>query len=239
MDQEQVAQQPTQQPSPPPKPQPIVIRKNNNAPLVGAIIFLALVIAATAFYLGGQKELPITTTVPTPQPTTPPPTPTIISDPTAGWTKFTSTKMKDLAFAQFMISYPPAWIEKEEKNELTNTITFTKGEAEIKIYQAPMGGSACIFEGEMPEGPATDYRKAKYVDIKNKSEIILRRITPDTLNGKVTYSFCSNSLQSPTTFGIPTLFGGITYTLTNPSETDLKEMDTILSTLLLVPKPPK
>ena len=39
-----------------PKAQPVIIRKNNNAPMVGAIIFLALVIGAAAIYLGMQKR---------------------------------------------------------------------------------------------------------------------------------------------------------------------------------------
>ncbi len=39
-----------------PKSQPMVVRKNNNAPLVGAIIFLALVIGAAAIYLGTQNN---------------------------------------------------------------------------------------------------------------------------------------------------------------------------------------
>jgi hypothetical protein len=111
-------------------------------------------------------------------------------------------------------------------------VTLTKDGNEIKIYQASMGGSQCIFTGELPDGPASDYRKSEYVDIKAGTATI-RRVTT-TVKSKTTYAFCSNGTNKDS-YGSPTTFGGITYTLTNDDVVTLKEMDSILATLKATP----
>ncbi|MDO8269225.1 MAG: hypothetical protein Q7T54_00975 [Candidatus Levybacteria bacterium] len=241
MDQDKVVPQPispnpTQQP---PAPQPIVIHKRNNAPLVGAIVFLAIVIAATAIFFGMQNKDTQTTLAPSPTtiPTEIPTPTTVIAAPNQ--IVFTSPKMQDLAFAQYIVSYPQDWVKEEKKDELTNTLTLTKNGNEIEIHQGPMGGNQCIFEGEVPDGPANDYRTSEFVELK-AGEITLRRlVSASGTGGKTAYSLCSNSTTSATSFGIPTVFGVITYSITSPSEEALNEMDAILTTLKIVPKPPK
>lgn len=241
MDQDKVVPQPIP-PTPatqPPTPQPVIIHKRNNAPLIGAIIFLTLVIAA-AISFSLQNKGTQTALIPTPTiiPTEIPTPTTVIAAPNQA--TFTSPKMQDLAFAQYFISYPQDWIKDEKKDELTNTLTLTKNGNEIKIHQGPMGGNQCVFEGEIPDGPANDYRNTAFKDIKIGDTILLRRlITEITKKSPTAYSFCSNSLQSADTFGIPTLFGVITYSVDTPTENILNEMDAILATLKIVPKPPK
>ncbi len=218
-----------------PKAQPVIIRKNNNAPMVGAIIFLALVIGAAAIYLGMQKRTEIAINA-NPTPTAAPTTiPSPAVSPTPGlevknWENYTSTKMKDLSFPAYSISYPFEWTQQTTKNDVSSTVTISKDGNEIKIYQAPVGGSQCIFTGDMPDGPASDYRKSEYVDIVAQDTTI-RRVTATE---KPTYTFCSNGTDK-NSYGTPTKFGAITYTLTKNDPEILKEMDSILATLKATP----
>lgn len=214
----------------------MVVKKNNNAPLVGAIIFLALVIGAAAIYLGTQKNneasisIPTTPTPNTTQPTTIPSHTAFVSVPPLQ--KQTIEKLKESSFVTYSIEYPSGWTGKiDNSNGVTSTFTLTRGSNEIKIYQAPQGGAGCIFEGIVPEGPVNDYTKSKYVSIET-NQATLRRIIPEKEVGKTTYSFCSNSTTSKTTYGTPTMYGGITYTVENSSKEILYEMDKILSSLI-------
>lgn len=217
-----------------PKPQPMIVKKNNNAPLVGAIIFLALVIGAAAVYLGTQKNNEIAVAIPTtPTPTiatqnTPssPPSASPVQDITLKWESANIPKLKDSSFYSFNIKHPADWVAKASKNEVSQTLTITKGKNEIKIYQAPMGGGGCIFEGDVPEGPFSDYRNASHVDIK-VGNLTIKRVEV----GKNSYAFCGNSTNSISTFGVPTLFGVISYEVESSNAEILAEMDKILSTL--------
>ena len=231
-DQEKVAQPVAPEPTPP-KPPPPVVHKTSNAPLVGAIVFLALVIGATAFYFATQDKETVTALAPTPTttqelPISPTATPASTDEIKEGKTTFTHEKSKDLAFSGYTLVIPAGWTQKEEKTDLTHLLTLSKDDNIITIMQGPMGGNQCIFEGDMPDGPANDYRQSKYVDIK-AGQVTLRRIEPE--DNQTTYSFCSNSVNSQDTFGIPTPYGVITYKLAVKSASMLKEMDEILATI--------
>ncbi len=230
MEEDKKPQEPT-----PPKPQPMAIRKNNNAPLVGAIVFLALVIGAAAIFLGTQKQNEQTTAIPTPTgtPTEPPTIQPTITTPltdTTSWEIANISKLTDLSFPGYSIKHPEEWIAKETKDAVTHTLTITKGTSEIKIYQAPMGGSQCIFEGEMPDGPASDYRTSEFVEF-SVGDVTFRRILAASGNGgKNAYTLCSKSLGN-TNFNSPTTFGGISYSLIGSDPKTLSEMDEIVKTL--------
>lgn len=215
----------------PPKPAPVVVHKSNNAPLVGAIIFLALVIGATAFYFATLKKEVAVTVAPSPTPatqiTTAPSPAATVAPEIATWKVFSHEKMKDLAFSAYSISHPEDWVTVENKDDLISTVTISKGENVITIMQGPMGGNQCVFTGDMPEGPANDYRNTDFVDIK-AGEITMRRIVPE--GNTNSYSFCSNSIGSET-FGVPTLYGAISYKLAKKDATIISEMDKIIATL--------
>ncbi len=220
--------------NPLPKSQPMIVKRNNNAPLVGAIIFLALVIGAAAIYLGTQKNNEIAVaipTTPTPSvatqntPTTPPST-SPIQDITLKWETANIPKMKNLSLSGYSIKYPAGWVAKESKDAVSQALTITKGGNILKIYQAPMGGSGCIFEGEVPEGPFSDYRNASHVDIA-VGNLTIKRVEV----GKNSYAFCGNSTNSITTYGVPTMFGVISYEVESPNAEILAEMDKMLSTI--------
>jgi hypothetical protein len=216
----------------PPKPSPVIVHKSNNAPLVGAIVFLALVIGATAFYFATLKKDVSVVAIPTPtiapQATA---SPTLVQptiDPSTNLVTYIHPKLKDLAFSAYSISFSPDWDKNEEKTELTSLLTLSKDGNEIIILQGPMGGNQCVFEGEMPDGPANDYRDVDFVDIK-AGEITLRRIVPE--GSTTAYSFCSNSIGSKDTYGTPTLYGAISYKLASKNQAILTEMDKIISSL--------
>lgn len=220
----------------PPKPTPMVIRKSNNAPLIGAIIFLALVIGAAAIYLGSQRNSNLAVVAPTPTPQAAGqtvPTQEVIPTNTLeenNWESHVNTKMKDLSFPAYSLSYPFEWKQTSNRDDITDTVTFTKEGNEIKIYQAPMGGSKCIFEGEVPTDFASDYTDSEFIEIVTPN-ITFRRIIPEKETGKVTYSFCSNNLSDKNSFTTPTAYGAISYTVNNPTPAILSEMDKIVATL--------
>jgi len=218
-------------PTPPP---PVIVKKGSNIPLVGAIIFLALTIIAAAIYLGTRANNASKDLNSSISPTSSPLSPSPILEPTTtpSLTKTqTIPKLKDSSFVSYSIEFPTTWIQElDTTNGVTSTFSLTKDGNEIKIYQAPMGGTLCIFEGEMPENFGSDYRDSEYVDIATEKNT-LRRIIPEQQTGKVTYSFCGNNVEIPGVFNSPTQYGAITYTITDPTPEKLTEMDNILKTL--------
>lgn len=150
---------------------------------------------------------------------TPSPTPTISgqpqtqTSPTQAPTKsaketktFTSAKFPDLSFKGYTLTYPADWELSEERKDLPtpiSTVTLTKDGYTLKIYQAATGGAGCIYEGEVPEGPFSDYRNNEYKDIE--SFAILRQ-TESPNNGKMSYAYCQKS-ETEDSFGQPTSVG--------------------------------
>lgn len=231
MEEQQKASSEPQQPI----QQPVVMHKSNNIPLVVAIIFLAIVIAAVAIYFAVKQNTDNNTNIQqaevtsSPSPKGEPQQETAIDesneDQISSWMTTSVTKMNELSFPAFTIKHPAEWIAEQTEDEVSQTLTLTKGGNEIKIYRAPTGGSQCVFEGEIPEGPAVDYKNLQFVDIAVGS-ITLRRVA---MTGG--FTFCSNSVQDKSFFGTTTLFGGISYKITNTDTATLQEMDKIISTI--------
>lgn len=235
MDSEQVTPQPIQ-PTSPVTPTPVIVHKSNNVPLVGAIFFLALVIGAAAIYFGMQKKSETVRQVP-PTEITPKPTATselpITATPTTvvKLVSYSSTKLKDNSLLAYSISYPENWTKDTKRDAITDTFTLTNNGDTITIYQAPVGGAGCIFEGKVPVGPANDYTKTKFVEVL-ANNITFRRVQEESkIPAETIYGFCSNNLSSQTTFGTPTLFGAISYKITSKNTAALSEMDKIVATL--------
>lgn len=220
-----------------PTPQAVVVHKSNNVPLVGAIIFLALVVAAAAVYLGMQKKPETASTIP---PTSTPPTPTTTVETPITLTpstkmkvlSYTSTKLKDNSASAYTISYPSDWQKDTKRDEISDLLTLTKGEYSIKIYQAPMGGSGCTFKGDAPSEMSQDYSNKEFVEIKT-GDTTFRRVKIDVGKPPVpTYTFCASNPSTKGSFGSPTSFGAITYTV--PATTDevtLSQMDSVIASL--------
>lgn len=227
--------QPQAAPPQPPLPPPPPIGQRNNMLLMilGAITLLVVGLGAGYFLKSssGTDEKQVAQVTPT-QATTPTPTATLVDD-TANWLSYSNAKVKNLSLKQYTIKYPPTWTPGISHTDMTDEYTLTNGSYAIKIYQAPMGGAMCIFEGEMPQGPATDLRTTKFVDVTTTEGTMFRRYlttTPTPAPTTSTYNFCGTSDEI--TWGSPTAFGGITYTTpTTPDENTLTEMDAIIKTL--------
>lgn len=151
---------------------------------------------------------------------------------TSAWKTSNVTKLPETSFISYSIKYPNTWKSNEEKNETSNTFILSKGNYSIEIYQAPVGGSGCIFEGEVPEGPFGDYRNEKYTQIESEIEVFRRTKTKDPNSpNNILFSFCAKPKESEY-FQIPTSVGGISYKVPlDYKDAVLTEMDRIISTL--------
>ncbi len=220
-----------------PNPQPVVVHKSNNVPLVGAIIFLALVVAAAAVYLGMQKKPEAAITAP-PTSTSPTPTTTVETPVTISPSNkmkvltYTSTKLKDNSATAYSLSYPSDWQKDTKRDEITDLLTLTKGEYSIKIYQAPMGGSGCTFKGDAPSEMSQDFSNKDFVEIKAGDTTFRRVMTTSNNPTQSTFTFCANTPTTKGSFGSPTSFGAISYTTpTTPDEVILSQMDSVIVSL--------
>ena len=131
--------------------------------------------------------------------------------PTTAETKtFTSAKFDTLSFKGYSLSYPEDWTLSEERDATVpiSTVTLTKSGYTLKIFQAATGGAQCIYEGAMPEGPASDYRNAKYTDLESFASL---RQTESPANGKMAYSYCQKN-TTDSSYGQPTSVGHMSVT---------------------------
>lgn len=147
-------------------------------------------------------------------------------------------------FPPFSVEYPSSWTLQNEIRNIdgsreSSTILFTKGEYELRVYQAPVGGSWCIFEGQMPEGMYRDLRSTPYTQL-DASIGIFRRIKVNRAyysdrQDLISFTFCSTNPKQQndyTTYDSPTLIGEIVYTVPKQyDEATLQEMDSIIKSI--------
>jgi hypothetical protein len=163
--------------------------------------------------------------------------PTNIISPTSSisnWKSHTTTQLKDVSFKPYTIQYPEAWIENIKSDTSSYTLALAKDKHMLIIYQASIGGSGCIFEGEMPDGPYIDIRQVKFVEIDSNLGK-LRRFESDTsqLDPNLTsFNFC---LQANGTYQTTTSAGNISYIVPKNYKPELlSEMDSIIETLSVI-----
>src|SRR3989344_4278267 len=183
---------------------------------LGILIALILVLVGGAYYFGTQKT---TNTQPsdTPTPTVSQALEESFDSPTQEPTKavqtksFTSAKFSELGFSGYSLIYPADWTLKEERDNSVpvSTVTLTKQGYALKIFQAATGGAQCIYEGDMPESPASDYRTNKYKDLITGFATLRQTESPS--NGKMAYSYCQKN-TSDGSFGQPTTVGHMNLT---------------------------
>lgn len=131
------------------------------------------------------------------------------------------------AFKPYLIQIPDGWTESTEKTELTNKLTLVKNNYELSIYQAPMGGSMCIYPGDADGDFKQKY--TKYKEIKGSGGQTYRRSWDDKA-GSITFTVCQKGADG--TFGTFTTFGGVTIKTPNPSdESMMQEIDDMIASL--------
>lgn len=146
---------------------------------------------------------------------------------------YTSQKLKDIGFSGYTLKHGEDWTVKEERDDSVGTarLTLTKDKYSITIQQGPMGGAICVYEGDLPEGPASDKRGKAYTDIKT-SFGNLRRNEESGGIGENGFSFCQESSEEAGTYGSFTTVGAMGYsTPANPDEEILSEMDNIIKSI--------
>lgn len=144
---------------------------------------------------------------------------------------FSSAKFNDLSFLGYSLKYPSDWTLKEERDESVpiSTVTLTKGTYSLKIFQAATGGTQCVYEGDIPEGPASDYRTSKWTELSSFASL---RETESPANGKMAYAYCQKNKED-NSYGQPTSVGHISLTtgVPSPDEEIISEAEAIVKSI--------
>lgn len=158
--------------------------------------------------------------------------PTTPTKQSADMKTYTSAKFKDLSFSGYSLEYPADWTLSEQRDESTSisTVTLTKDGYTIKIWQAATGGAGCIYEGDMPEGPASDYRNNKYKDLKTGFATLRQTESPSS--GKMSYNYCQKS-ETDDSYGQPTSVGhmSVSTQVANPDPEIVSEFEKIVQSI--------
>lgn len=145
---------------------------------------------------------------------------------------FTSKKLPQLSFMGYTLLYPSDWSLSEQRDESTSisTVTLTKDDYTLKIFQAATGGAGCIYEGDMPEGPASDYRNNKYKDLKTGFTTLRQTESPSS--GKMSYNYCQKS-ETEDSYGQPTSVGhmSVSTQVANPDPEIVSEFEKIVKSI--------
>lgn len=131
-------------------------------------------------------------------------------------------------FKKYTLSIPQGWTSTPERSEITDKLTLTKGEYSIAIYQAPMGGSACVYPPKEPGAFEELYEEFK--ELTGKNGEIFRRSWDDQQGTTTTYTICQKGPED--TFQIHTIYGNMTVTAPKPAdEAILTEIDSIITSI--------
>lgn len=129
-------------------------------------------------------------------------------------------------FKQYTVEIPTGWTEKSEKTDITDTLTLTKNDISIKIYQAPMGGGGCSYPGDPEQMMSQKY--TDYITVNGPSGNF--RLSYNKAGNPVTYTVCEST--NGTTYGNPTSYGAITVKGPDPIDAaTMTEIKGILSSL--------
>ena len=137
-----------------------------------------------------------------------------------------------LSFTEYSLQVPDDWtVTKDDQPSVpVDTLLLTKGEYQIKIFQAATGGAMCLYPGSPAfEGPSSSFDN--FLELTTPDSIVLRR-SGTTAAGSGTRGFTVCQKASDSTFQQPTGFGHTSYkTPLTPDEAILKEMDSMIATL--------
>ena len=136
---------------------------------------------------------------------------------------------KGTSFKLVQIDIPAGWSEKRETTDITDKLIVTKGAYELSIYQAPMGGSMCVYPGDAEQMMSQKF--SDFVAIQG-GEFQLRRSWNKVGNpaGTIVYTVCQKNTDN---FGSPTSYGAISIKTPDPSDAaNMKDIDFMLSSLV-------
>lgn len=211
--------------------------KSNKLPFIIIALLLILLVPLGGYFLVNEaskaKVVPTPTQTPSAEATT---APTSSVSPTSTSIQldksFTSAKFSDLSFAGYKLSYPSSWSLSEQRDGSVpiSTVTLSKNGYSLKIYQAATGGAMCIYEGSLPEGPASDYRTNKFTDLTTSFATLRQTESPS--NGKMVFVYCQKSTNDGS-FGQPTSVGHMSATtgVANPDPTIVAQIEAIVKSI--------
>jgi len=130
----------------------------------------------------------------------------------------------------YTISVPTGWAQSHEKDDYIklDKLTFTNKGYILTIYQAPMGGGVCLYQGDPPfQGPLQTY--TNYTQLTGTTLLLRRSWNIDAQNTSQIYTVCQKGQD---VYGTITTFGSISYeTPKNADENMLNEMDSMVASL--------
>lgn len=132
------------------------------------------------------------------------------------------------SFGVYAIDIPVGWTDVTTKTDITNKLTVSHGSYSLSVYQAPIGGSGCVYPGDPSNAMAQSY--TDFVQITGAHKM-LRRSWNKTGNpaNTISYTVCEENQSS---FGSPTSFGAVN--VKSPDVVDsnvMKDIDFMLSSL--------
>ena len=134
-------------------------------------------------------------------------------------------------FAKYILSGFKDWTVTKENTDASDKLTLTKGEYQLVIDQSPSGGYRCTYPGD----PSVDMSSPfiSYVTIPSfTDDNFFRRGKPQQSPdpSKQEYIVCQKN--SATTYGAPTIFGHITYSVPlNADNQTVVMMDAMVGSL--------
>ncbi|MBP9814030.1 hypothetical protein KBC80_02445 [Candidatus Woesebacteria bacterium] len=133
-----------------------------------------------------------------------------------------------LSFTKYKLTVLDNWTPNHTTtNEGTwmDTLTLTRGTAQIKIFQGATGGAMCFYPGDtVAEGPSSSFDE--FTEITTTEGVKFRR---GNTKGVASFTICAKGSD---TYGQPTNFGHISYKTANPPDlVTLTEMDAMIASI--------
>jgi hypothetical protein len=203
-----------------------------------ALVLLVIAVLVGGGYFLGTGKLPFpmnptpgAVTTAAPEPVAPTPTPTdehAITEvpsptPQAGQI-VTGGGLTGTSFTSYTLTVPVSWtVKKESTPNVSETMTVSRGDYAIHVYQAATGGGGCTYPGDPAQEMSSPF--GAYTTIHDGLGNKFRRATPAGSSG---FTVCQ---KAETGFGLPTVYGHVTYeTPAAPDTAILQEMDAIFAT---------
>lgn len=206
--------------------------------LLGKAVLVLLIIGGLAYggYRLGQNYgrpeiLPQDKSEPQPEPTEPVEPPQAPDSPQTRLVEGGVPKSEGLVFDLYSLEVPLDWMVDRETGPGSDRVTISKGDYEIRIFQAATGGALCLFSGDPEfEGPSARYDF--YTELTTADGRLLRRSGSNIAgpSGMTGFTFCQRTSEGD--FIQPTTYGHLNYSLPQQYDnTILAEMDRLVTSL--------
>lgn len=197
---------------------------------IGTVVLILILTAG--YYIGTHKnELGIDIT---PTPSLPQammtPSPAVAKTTSTPNTAPSGTTISAGSTNPYSISIPTGWTQNREQQAdiQLDKLILNKNGYTLSIYQAPMGGGVCLYDGDPAfQGPSQSF--SQYLDIKGTPFLMRRSWDIDPQKAQQIYTVCQKTQDL---YGTITTFGSISYeTPKNADEKILVQMDAIVASL--------